>query len=72
MFFWPFGMFFSSGRGPFLVLSVLWHAGSAPGPLTQGWALAEVRDTCSGDSKWRVRSGRDFEHVEPSRPMQTG
>ena len=70
-FFIPFGIFFSSGRGSFLVLSAPSHAGSPPGPLTQVWALAEVRGTCPGGSKWQVRSGRDSEHVEPSRPMQT-
>ena len=69
--FWPLGVFFFSGRGSFLVLSAPWHAGSPPGPRTQVWALVEVRGTCSGGSKWQVRSGRDSEHVEPSRPMQT-
>ena len=71
MFFWPFGISFSSGRGSFLVLSAPWHAGSPPGPRTQVWALAEVRGTCSGGSKWEIRSGRDSEHVDPSRCMQT-
>ena len=69
--FWPFGIFFSSSRGSFLVLLAPWHAGSPPGPRTQVWAPAEVRGTCSGGSKWQVRSGRDSEHVEPSRCMQT-
>ena len=54
--------FFSSGRGSFLVLSDPWHAGSPPGPLAQVWALAEVRGTCSGGSKWQVPTGRDSEH----------
>ena len=45
--------------------------GSPSGPRTQVWALAEVRGTCSGGSKCQVRSGRDSEHVEPSRCMQT-
>ena len=58
-------------RGSFLVLSAPWHAGSPPGPRAQVWALAEVRGTCSGDSKWQVPTGRDSEHVEPSRPLQT-
>ena len=48
--------FFSSGRGSFLVLSALWHAGSPPGPRVQVWALAEVRGTCSGSSKWHAGS----------------
>ena len=48
MFYWPFGIFISSGRASFLVLSAPWHVGSPPGPRTQVWALAEVRDTCSG------------------------
>ena len=30
VFFWPIGIFFSSGRGSFLVLSAPWHAGSPP------------------------------------------
>ena len=63
--------FFSTGLGSFLVLSAPWHAGSPPGPRTQVWALAKVRGTCSGGSKWQVPSGRDSEHVEPSRCMQT-
>ena len=71
VFFRPFGIFFSSGRGSFLVLSAPWHAGSPPGPRTQVWALAEVRATCSGGSKSQVRLGRDSEHVEPSRLLQT-
>ena len=71
VFFWPFGIFFSSGRGSFLVLSAPWHAGSQPGPRTQVWALAEVRGTCSGGSKSQVRSGRDSERVAPSKPLQT-
>ena len=70
VFFWPFSIFFSSGRRSFLVLSAPWHAGSPPGPRTQVWALAEVRGTCPGGSKSQVRSGRDSEHVEPSRPLQ--
>ena len=49
VFFLPFGIFFSSGRGSFLVFSELWHTGSPPGPLTQVWASAEVRVTCCGD-----------------------
>ena len=32
--------------------------------------LAEIRGTCSGGSKSHVRSGRDSERVEPSRPLQ--
>ena len=32
VFFLPFGIFFSSGRGSFLVLSAPWHTGSPPGP----------------------------------------
>ena len=34
-------------------------------------ALAEVRGTCSGGSKWQVPTERGSEHVEPSRLMQT-
>ena len=45
--------------------------GGRPDTRAQVWALAEVRGTCSGGSKWQVPSGRDSEHVEPSRPMQT-
>ena len=70
-FFGPSAFFFSSGRGSFLVLSAPWHVGSPPGPRTQVLALAEVRGTCSGGSKSPARSGRDSEHVEPSRPPQT-
>ena len=69
--FWPFGIFLFSVHGSYLVLSALWHAESPPGPLTQVWALAEVRGTCSGGSKSHVYSGRDSEHVEPSRSLQT-
>ena len=69
-FFWSFGIFFSSGRGSFLVLSAPWHAGSSPGLRTQVWALDEVRGTCSGGSKSHVCSGRDSENLEPSRPVK--
>ena len=71
VFFTTFGIFFSSGRGSFLVFSAPWHSGSPLGPNTQVWALAEVRGTCSGGSKWHVRSGRHSEHVKPSRCRQT-
>ena len=71
VYFWPFGILCSSGRGSFPVLSTPWHAGSPPGPRTQVWVLAEVRGTCSGGSKWQVRSGRESEHVQASRCMQT-
>ena len=67
----PSTLFSPSGRGSFLVLSAPGHAGSLPGPRAQVWPLAEVRGTCSGGSKWQVPSGRDFEHVEPPRCMQT-
>ena len=70
-FFWPFGTFYSSGRGPYIVLSAPWQAGSPPGLRTQGCALAEVRGTCACGSKWQVRYGRHCELLEPSRPMQT-
>ena len=69
--FWPFGIFSSSGRGSFLVFSPPSHAWSPPEPRTNVWALAEVRGTCSWGSKWQLRSGRDYQHVEPSRPLQT-
>ena len=69
VFFWPFGIFFSLGRGSLFMLSAPWHAESPLGLRTQVWALAEVRGTRSSGSKWQVRSGRDSEHVEPSRRM---
>ena len=69
--FGPSAFFSLPGRESFPVLSAPWHAGSPAGPRTQVWALAEVRGTCSGGSKWKVRWERDSEHVEPSRPMQT-
>ena len=71
VFFSPFGIFCSSDRGSFLVLSAPWHTGSPSGPNAQVWALAEVRGTCSGGWRWHVRSRRHSEHVEPSRPMPT-
>ena len=71
VFFLPFGIFSSSDRGSFLVFSPPSHAWSPPEPHTNVWALAEVRGTCSGGSKWQLRSGRDYQHVESSRPMQT-
>ena len=71
VFFWPFGTFFSSGRGSLLVLSAPWHAGSPPGPHTQVWALAEVRARAPGVQSGKSPRGGDSEHVEPSRPMQT-
>ena len=63
--------FCSSGLGSFLVLTAPWHAGSPPGHHGASLALAEVRSTCSGGSKWQVPTGSDSEHVELSRPMQT-
>ena len=36
MFFWPFGLLSSSGRGSFLVLSAPWHAGSPHASLGLG------------------------------------
>ena len=71
VFFWSIGIYFSSGRGSFLVLSAPWHAGSPPGYRAQVWALAEVRGICSGGSKWQVPTGSDSDHVEPARPTQT-
>ena len=35
VFFSPFGIFLSSGRGSFLVLSAPWRTGSPPGPHTK-------------------------------------
>ena len=71
VFFWPIVIFFSSGRGSFLLLSAPWHAGSPPGPRAQVWALVEVRSTCSVGSMWQVPSGMHSDHVEPPRCMQT-
>ena len=65
------GIFFFSDRGSFLVLSAPWQAGSPPRLRAQVCALADVRGTCSGGSKWQVPSERDSDHVESSRPMQT-
>ena len=45
--------------------------GARPNTTAQVWALAEVRCTCSGGSNWQVLSGRDSEHVAPSRCMHT-
>ena len=60
--------FFSSGRGSFLVLSNLDHAGSPP---EHHDTLAVVCGTYSGGSQWQETTGRHSEHVELSRPMQT-
>ena len=70
-FFWHIGMFWSSARGYFLVLSVPWHAGSPPEHDGSSVDLADVRSTCSGDSQLHVPTGRHSEHVRPSRPLQT-
>ena len=45
--------------------------GARPNTTAQVWALAAVRGMCSGGSKSQVTTGRDSEHVEPSRPMHT-
>ena len=72
MFFFGTSAFFSlRAAGLFLVLSAPRHAGNPHGPRAQIWALAEVRGTCSGGSKWQVSSGRHSEHVGPPRPLQT-
>ena len=70
-FFYPSAFFSLPVAGRSSCSRAPWHAGSPPGPRAQVWALAEVRGTCSGDSKWQVPTGRDSEHVEPSRPLQT-
>ena len=64
-------IFFSSGRGSFLVLSALGHAGTPPEHHGASVGMAGVRRTCSWSSKSQVTTGRHFEHVEPSRPMPT-
>ena len=73
VFFWPFGTFFSSGRGSLLVLSAPWHAGSPPGPHTQVWALAEVRARAPGVQSGKSPRGGGFRarraiqaHANPS------
>ena len=45
--------------------------GAYPDTTAHVWALAEVRGTCSGGSKWQVPTGSDSEQLEPSRPMHT-
>ena len=45
------GIFCSSARGPFLLVSVTGHAGGPREHWVQVWASAEVRGTCSGGSK---------------------
>ena len=70
-FFLHIDILFSASRGSFLVLSALGHAGSPPEHHGASVGLAEVRGTCSRGSKSQVTTGRHFEHVEPSRPMQT-
>ena len=47
------GIFFSSTRGSFVLLSVTGHAGGLHEHWEQVWALADVRGTCSGGSKSR-------------------
>ena len=71
VFFWHFGILFSSGRESFLVLSAPWHAGSPPGH--HGASLGPGRGPWHvlGGSKWQIPTGSDSEHVQPSRPMQT-
>ena len=71
VFFWPLTFFSLPAAGLSSCSRFLWYARSPPRPLTQVWVLAKVRGTCSGGSKWQVRSARDSEHVEPSRPMKT-
>ena len=60
--------FFSLLAAGIFSLSAPWHAGSPAGYHGASLALAEVRGTCSGGSKWQVPTGSDSEHVEPSRP----
>ena len=47
MYFPRFGIFFSSGRGSFFVLSALWHTGSPPVPHTVlkfgSWPMSVAR-----------------------------
>ena len=69
--FYHIGMFSSSARGYFLVLSVPWHAGSTPEHHGSSVALADVRGMRSGDSKLHVPMGKHSDHVGPSSPLQT-
>ena len=71
MCFWHFGIFFSSGRGFFLVLSAPWQAGGPPGH--HGASLGPGRGPWHvlWGFKAQVRSRSDSEQVEPSRPLQT-
>ena len=66
----PFGIYFSSGHGSFLVLSPPWLAGSPRTPHAS-LARAEVRGTCSAGLKSHVPPGRHSEHLEPSKSLQT-
>ena len=70
-FFLHIDILFSSSRGSFLVLSALGHAGSPPEHHGASVGLAEVRGTCSRGSKSPLTTKRNFEHVDPSRAMQT-
>ena len=47
------GIFCSSARGSFLLLSVTGHEGGLGEHWVQVWALAKVRGTCSGGLKSR-------------------
>ena len=75
VFFLHIGIFLSSGRGSFLVLSVAGHAGGpritlrcmcGPWPRSVARALG-----VQSRENWQVTTGRRSEHVEPSRRMQT-
>ena len=71
VFSWHIGIFCSSGRRSFLVLSDPWHAGSPPehhcasvSPGRRPWHVL-------WGLKSHVSTGRHSEHVGPSRPVQT-
>ena len=71
MWFLHIGIFFSSGRWSFLVLSAPGHAGSPPEHHGTSVGLGRGPWHVLWGSKSQVTTGRLSEHVEPPRPMQT-
>ena len=71
VFLWHMGIFSLLAAGLFSCSRLRGTQGARRNTTAQSWALVDVRGTCSGGSTWQVPSGRDSEHVEPFRPMQT-
>ena len=71
VFFWHFGICSLPVAGLFSCSRLRGTQGACPDLARKFGPWPRSASTCSGGSKWQVPSGRDSEHVEPARCMQT-